>query len=100
MHFSYRKKRTKAPGKSEVKTGATPYYSTIVPPTSNPVTPYYSSVTSPGYASTHDQYNRLQHDKPTTIAPIQKPTSDNCLPLYEKVYPKNEDNRLSNEYAS
>ena len=71
------------------KTGVTPYYSTIMPLSSNLVIPCYSSNIPTAYASAG--YN--QHDKP----PIQKSTSDNSLHFYEKI--ENQSNRLSNEYA-
>ena len=105
--FYYRKKlkATKGSGKLEVKTGNTPYYSTVTSPcyssssSSKPATtPYYSTITPPCYASSH--YSRLQHNSAPAITPIQKSTSDNCLAFYEKIYPKHQNNNPNDDYAS
>ena len=110
VHFYYRinsskkprKRSSKKSRKDDTNSGSTPYCSTAIAPTyamptqwKTPTTPYYTSMVSPGYASL--PYHRLHHhNTPPTIGSIQRSTSDNCLCVYEKIHPPQQNKETDN----
>ena len=65
-----------------------PCYSTTSSHKQPVASPYYITMTSPRNAPS--PYSHLQHHNTPTIAPMKRSTSDNCLTVYEKIYPQHQ----------
>ena len=72
-----------------------PCYATT-PTHKKPVTsPYYTTMTSPHHAPS--PYSQLEHYSAPTIAPIKRSASDNCLNIYETIYPQHQKDENSSD---